>query len=374
MKAVTRYCAFGTASVALIAVVAGCNAGTSVTPMQANDAAFGMRTMQTAAKAQGKARIVVEIPNAKGNARSIAPYYISPSTESLVAKIAGEAAQKFNLAAGSPGCVKKASELTCTETIASPAGTQDLTATLYDKKDGTGAALSTGSAKVKIVAGKITTADIAFDAIVATAKVLLDGKATATLSAGTKASVKVLVAAYDAAGDAITQPNLYSKAVDLTDSDPKLTSLSASSAAKADAPITLTYNGISVSGAMTATITPSVDGKAQRAGAATVSITPGQLATKPTSLTFSSATAQTINVVEPGYSGTFTASTSDATIATVSPSSASGPSAGITVTPTGGGSCTITIKDALGRKATVSVSVASGSIIVNSKHTTGGNR
>lgn len=96
---------------------------------------------------------------------------------------------------------------------------------------------------------------------------------------------------------------------------------------------------------------------------------------KPTSLTFSSGTGQTFTVQESGYTGTLSASTSNAGVSTVGPSSASGPNATFTVTPVGGGNCTITVEDASEHKATIAVTVDNGIIIIdhsNVKHSDGG--
>lgn len=91
------------------------------------------------------------------------------------------------------------------------------------------------------------------------------------------------------------------------------------------------------------------------------------LTVKPESLKFSTGASQTFKVLEAGYTGKLTATSSNTNIATVSPSSVTGPSGFVGVTPLNGGTCTITLKDANGRIATVAVSVNGGSIVVNTK-------
>lgn len=81
---------------------------------------------------------------------------------------------------------------------------------------------------------------------------------------------------------------------------------------------------------------------------------PAPLTVKPASLTFTSASPQPLSANETDYTGSLTASSSNATVATVSPSSAKGPSATFDVTPVGGGTTTITVT---GGSAPVKVSV-----------------
>jgi hypothetical protein len=91
------------------------------------------------------------------------------------------------------------------------------------------------------------------------------------------------------------------------------------------------------------------------------------LTTPALSFNSTSPTPQSFTVSEPGYSGTFTAVSSNTTVATVTQGSAAAAqsarhidadtTATFTVTPTGGGSATITISDTLGNSTSISVSV-----------------
>ena len=89
--------------------------------------------------------------------------------------------------------------------------------------------------------------------------------------------------------------------------------------------------------------------------------TPNPLTVTPTSLAFiatGAANAQNFTASETAYSGAFTMSTTcTAAIATVTPSSGTGPSSMFTVTPQGAGSCTVTIHDTNGQNATVTIGV-----------------
>jgi hypothetical protein len=94
--------------------------------------------------------------------------------------------------------------------------------------------------------------------------------------------------------------------------------------------------------------------------------TPGALTVGPGSLTFAlDGSAQTFGASEANYSGPINAVSKDTGIATVTPASASGPSAQFTVSPIGVGSTTITVTDNHGGQQNVSVTVVSpGSIIL----------
>jgi hypothetical protein len=87
-------------------------------------------------------------------------------------------------------------------------------------------------------------------------------------------------------------------------------------------------------------------------------------------LSFSSPAAQNFTVSEPGYTGTFTATSSDTNVVTVAPAASAvstqqshrRPQAHdtretFTVTPINGGAAAITVSDGAGRSTSVSVSV-----------------
>ena len=121
--------------------------------------------------------------------------------------------------------------------------------------------------------------------------------------------------------------------------------------------------------------TQFIDGVSLVGASATPSPPPGPPIAKPSALTFTSASVQAFSVEESGYTGAFAASTSNAGVATVSPSSASGPDATFKVTPVAGGSCTITVLGSKQQAAKVAVTVDNGIIIIDRatiKHTNGG--
>ena len=94
----------------------------------------------------------------------------------------------------------------------------------------------------------------------------------------------------------------------------------------------------------------------------------GPLVAQPSTLNFQGTTqAQTFAVNEANYKGPFTISSSDpmALIATVTPTSGTGPSASFSVTPVAKGSATFTISDSQGQSVTETVTVAPGPLTIN---------
>jgi hypothetical protein len=86
-------------------------------------------------------------------------------------------------------------------------------------------------------------------------------------------------------------------------------------------------------------------------------------------VTFSSGSAQNVNVTESGYTGTFTESDTcnplSGAIASVAPQSNAHGSATYAITPLSAGVCNVTISDTSGRGTTISVSVASAAITIH---------
>lgn len=347
-----------------IAAIAACSGNSQTLPSSGPSST----ALDAVMKKTGIVRFAIDIPDAKKTLNR-APQYVSPSTQSVSVHAAG-AVKSFDLTASSPGCSanKKTASLDCTVTLVLPVGSQTIAAALFAGLKGEGDALASGTAKATVIAGGAKLIVIPFDGIVSTATVLLNSKPEATLPAGTPATLKVTVDAYDAKGNLITAPGHYASPVGLKSSD-ALPKLSASSVSTPDAKVTLEYSGGAVASKVTSTIAPSVDGKPDVKGAAVLSISPGGPAVKPGSLTFTTAASQTFTVEEIGYDGSLTAASSAASTATVSPGSADGPKATFTVTPVNGGAATITVRDGLKQTAKVSISVSSGTIIIDGSQT-----
>lgn len=98
--------------------------------------------------------------------------------------------------------------------------------------------------------------------------------------------------------------------------------------------------------------TPTPTVKPTATPAPTPTPAPGQLTTSTSALNFTSAASQTFTAAETSYSGTFSATIDDPTIATVTQSGNT-----FTVTPKAAGTATITVHDANGQTHAVSVTV-----------------
>jgi len=81
--------------------------------------------------------------------------------------------------------------------------------------------------------------------------------------------------------------------------------------------------------------------------------TPAGLSASPTTVSMGPEDTAAVNASEPGYSGTYSATTSNSNVATVAPN---GP-AQFVVSGVAPGTCTVTISDTMNHTAQVSVSI-----------------
>jgi virginiamycin B lyase len=262
-------CLHAVSATALLSIVACSAGGSALVPQQTGDAA------QRAAVKAGTARITIQIPRKQSsqNRAGLHPSYTSPSTMSM-SVVSGDRKKTFNLSSGAPGCSKDPTtgDVVCVKRMDLPAGMQTVGITLYDRRDGEGAALASASTRVRIVADKVTTIPIVGRGIPAGATVLLGDPAASSVQIpqGTPTSIPVLVSAYDAKGNLIVSPGSYATAITLQDSDAShATRLNKTSIVSPGEAVKLAYDGNS---AFTgATITPSIAGSAKSSGAATLS-------------------------------------------------------------------------------------------------------
>jgi hypothetical protein len=108
------------------------------------------------------------------------------------------------------------------------------------------------------------------------------------------------------------------------------------------------------------TLAPTATPTASPTPTATASATPAALTVAPTALAFDatgSANAQTFVATDANYSGPLTETDTCANVATVTPTTATGPGATFTVSPVGAGSCAITITDNRNYSAVESIGV-----------------
>ena len=150
-------------SLIVVALAACARGGSALLPVAANGG--GAAQLVRAHVATGTLHFTVAIPTPPPGAR---PRYVSPSTKSMQIKAYNAtlalllATNTFELTPGSPGCAATSKGLTCTESLAVPAGSDRFFVTLYDQTNAGGKALSAmRDFPHTVVAGKTATLAIA---------------------------------------------------------------------------------------------------------------------------------------------------------------------------------------------------------------------
>ncbi len=95
--------------------------------------------------------------------------------------------------------------------------------------------------------------------------------------------------------------------------------------------------------------------------------TPNPMGIAPSTLALTgtgASNAQTLVVTETGYTGSFTESDTCSTIATVTPSSGTGPSFTFTVTGVAAGTCSATFADTNGQHVTANIGVTTTGVVI----------
>jgi hypothetical protein len=175
--------------------------------------------------------ISVAIPSATAaSGRARTPRYVSAATKSVVVSFAGQRQ--------TADC-----STTCSMTLAVNPGTVTFDIGLYDGAAGSGHLLSTGTTTATVVQGDQNAVRVTFQGVVAKVSLALG---SASVNAGTPASIPVMVSAQDAAGYTIVGPDPYQTPIALNIDDASgATALSASMVSAPSAPVTLAYNGSS---------------------------------------------------------------------------------------------------------------------------------
>ncbi len=309
------------------------------------------------------------------NAVRRGPQYVSPNSVSLRTTVktvdgqpptSAQAPQNPSttvLSTGTGGnCTVGPNGETCTVAIPTPSGT---VVYQFDLLDVSGHVLATNTVTLQIAAGSNPSVQAQLDGVVATVTVTAPN-----LQPGTSFSGPVTVNAYDASGALIFGSAPFANPFTLTDTDgsshTSLTDGGTTGKTITDGGpndvVILNYDGTYVP---SFTITATVNGQTTTSGTVTVLNAP--VTATPNTLTFvsSAGPSQNFTASQPGYNGTFSATSADATIATVSPTSGSGT---FTVTPHAAGSITITVTGGGGLTTTVTVNVQGVPIIVSSKN------
>jgi outer membrane protein assembly factor BamB len=365
------------ALILVVTMCAGCSSGTTtrLTPLAPGSGnALTPASSSTHAKT---ARVTIRITSkSKHPGGKRLPRYISPSTLGIGVSAYPSGTTPpatdqafFSAAPGSPTCTSNADgSRTCDFSINAPLGTDDFRVDLFDAvpsgESDSGKLLGTGYALNQIVTStSVNTLNLVIDGIIAS--LAIAPNTIVPVENGTTQQFSVAVNLLDADGNYIVGSDPLENPVTLTLSgDPNQTlSLSAKTIATgAGNRVTLTYkSGQLVSGLLTATTSDGI----------TASIPVQAFNVRPTSLTFTSTTPQTVTVSDAGYNSVFQATSSDPTCATVSPAVAPLGSQGspvtFTVTPLTTSACTISIVGRVAISIPVSITL-SGITVPGAQH------
>ena len=218
-----RHCALFAAVFALLAGCSGKSGSSSLIPTSS--------TTAPAPQARTSVTFTMHWSTAgtSTSAKSRRPAYISPSARSVGISVNGATAQYLNAPS-------------TTLTISAPAGVDTFAIQTFDEQNGQGDALSQANITQTV---KIDTANVL--------SATLNGVATSVqvavanqFTAGTAGTSAVNVAALDADGNTIVGPGDYSAPIKLSIQDPSSTgtlSLSTTAVQAPGAPVTLSYNG-----------------------------------------------------------------------------------------------------------------------------------
>ena len=170
----------------------------------------------------------IAIPSATASANRRRVAYISAGTKSASISY-GAGTQTVNCAQA------------CNATLQVLPGTQTFSVSLYSAANATGAILSTGSTTATIVAGQANTVQIVFGGVVARLALALG---SASVTAGSAATIPVTVQAIDAAGYTIVGPDPYAQPIVLSDDDTSgVTRLSTTTVTSPQTTVALAYSG-----------------------------------------------------------------------------------------------------------------------------------
>ncbi|MHB8177129.1 MAG: hypothetical protein ACYDA5_01030 [Vulcanimicrobiaceae bacterium] len=233
-------------AVVLAFALAACGQhGQGITPSGPVPAAHGM----------GIASFIIKVPKAATTSSTNPnPNYISAATQSVTITVSGVSTPTtVNLTPSSPNCSSSSGTLTCTASVPAPIGSDTFTLTMFDKTNGAGNQLSTGTVTATINAGTTNNVPVILNGVVASVAVSLANPAPAV---GVSATIPLTVTAMDADGDTIVGPGNYTPTITLSTSDSTNAALSSTTVSAPGAAVTVTYSGAAISSAtITATIT-----------------------------------------------------------------------------------------------------------------------
>jgi hypothetical protein len=304
--------------------------------------------------------------------------YISPATAQIsltVVSINGVASSgspmTFPVSPGAPNCAGANGAVTCNLSATIPIGADVLSASTLDVN---GRTLGTSTITANVVQNATNVIALAVGGQIANLQIYLSQN---HFTPGTPANANVIVVPLDQSGAEIVNPGNYSPAIAVTASSSASGHLSlvtdgantglTSTLNSPNDQVVVAYDGVGTSGSsniradagggITATknVSISAAGFAAAPGGSQVVSSTGYVFT---------AAGQTGTIVASGGTGPYTVSSSDTTLATVSPASGAGP---FTITANGygvSGSATITVTDSASGVATIPVTFIVAPIVL----------
>lgn len=347
-------------SVAFAALIAGCSGGGGGSPAP---------SLPVSAPAQSKPQnvtLTINIPGRTSSSSKRRPLYVGAGTQSAQITVTPGAGVQGTASTTTVNCTT-----TCQATLSVFPGSNTFAVNLYDGTNGSGNLLSSGSMTQTIVAGS-NTVNLTFNGVVYAVAVVANPP---SLVNGTSGSTTLTIDGLDADGNTIVGPGVYTQPVTLASSWAHIT-LSATSVTAPGQTVTANYDGtsdgwacddpvaINASSPTIKAVPPSVGGviiAASSSGPTPCGLT---LSTPQVTVTSGGGTA-TVTLTDYEQSGPFTGSftiTNNCAgpgYATISPSTANGPSATFTITgqtSSGGLPCAIQFSDGT-NATTLTVSV-----------------
>jgi streptogramin lyase len=297
---------------------------------------------------QATAKFTIAVPSASTTASSSTRKldYVSPKTGSAsiaVLSVGGTPIANdtvvTKIAYGAPGCsTNTAQPLSCTVAIGAPVGETAFRMSLFASSDGSGTALATSTFSATIAANTNNVVPVTLGGVVD--HVGITPAHIPFASDGAIHTQLLSVVAYDAAGETIVGPGNFASPVTLSvkgGTDPNgALMITQPTITSPGQPVEVKYDGSKVlsDGQIQAAVSV---GDAQPTTTVQADVVPLNYAPNKAAVYITGAPEQ-IAVSEAGFTGQFTLSISDPTVASATISATSGGTATITVTPPPGGS------------------------------------
>ncbi len=211
-----------------IASFAGCSSTGSQSATIPATAAHGVETSASTA------HVSLVISRGSNGAATRSPQYVSQSTQSASVSVAAANAPANTLATTTGSCTT-----TCQLSLNAPIGNDVFTVTLYDKLNGQGDVLSTGTTTSAIAENAPNALSVVLDGVVASLAV---SAGSTSITTGTAASIPLVVTAKDSQNNTII--GTYDRKITLTDTDTSsATSITPTAISSSATSVNLAYTG-----------------------------------------------------------------------------------------------------------------------------------